>query len=101
MPSTAEALEEAFLKSDIHARMMAEREEYKALVASETARREDFVAAVQTDKHRAVPKKSPYTVSFFTAVKALIIRQVQLKLQDRLDLYVSFITTLVGEFARR
>jgi ATP-binding cassette subfamily G (WHITE) protein 2 (SNQ2) len=96
VPSTPEALEQAFKASDIHARMIQEREEYRALIAKENTRREDFVAAVQADKNRAVGKKSPYTVSFFTQVKALAIRQFQLKMQDRLDLYVSFTTTIIG-----
>ncbi|ORY59909.1 pleiotropic drug resistance ABC transporter [Leucosporidium creatinivorum] len=95
VPSTPEALEAAFKASDIHARMITEREAFKAEIAAEQGRRADFEAAVQDDKHRAVSKKSPYTVSFPSQVWALVIRQVQLKMQDRFDLYVSFATSII------
>lgn len=95
VPSTPEALEAAFKASEIHARMVAEREAFKNEIAAEQSRRADFEQAVQTDKHRAVGKKSPYTVSFFTQVQALVIRQFQLKMQDRFDLVVSFATSII------
>jgi hypothetical protein len=61
--------------SDIYARMVLEKDAEKKLIASETARKEAFFAAVQEDKRKGVSKKSPYTVSFFTQVKALTVRQ--------------------------
>ena len=72
VPSTPDALEAAFKKSEIHARMVAERDAFKAELATENSRRVDFEAAVQDDKHRAVGKKSPYTVSFLTQVSYIL-----------------------------
>ncbi|KAK4052255.1 ATP-binding cassette transporter snq2 [Microbotryomycetes sp. JL221] len=95
VPLTSEALEKAFKESPIHERMIAEREAFKAEVDREKERHQDFVQAVRDDKHRGVGKKSPYTVSFPMQVWALAIRQTQLKMQDRLDLVVSFSTSIV------
>jgi len=43
-------MEAAFLKSDIHARMMAEKDKYKQLLASDNAARDEFYAAVTEQK---------------------------------------------------
>ncbi|SCV67921.1 BQ2448_42 [Microbotryum intermedium] len=95
VPSTPEQLEEAFKKSEIHARMKREREEFNHEVERAKARLEDFRQAVLTDKHRGVRKTSPYTVSLVSQVRALVVRQFELKLQNRLDLCVSFSTTII------
>jgi ATP-binding cassette subfamily G (WHITE) protein 2 (SNQ2) len=42
-----------------------------------------------------VGKKSVYTVSFPAQVKALVIRQFQLKAQDKVDLVVSWTTSII------
>ncbi|KAK4046639.1 ATP-binding cassette transporter snq2 [Microbotryomycetes sp. JL201] len=95
IPLTSEAMEKAFKESAIYDRMIVERDAFKAEVDREKQRHEDFVQAVRDDKHRGLSKKSPYTVSFPMQVWALAIRQTQLKLQDRLDLFVSFSTSIV------
>lgn len=75
VPSTPQALAEAYEKSEIYLRMLAEREAEKKLIASDVTRREEFAAAVAEDKRRGVSKKSTYTVSFYTQVMALTKRQ--------------------------
>ncbi|SCZ91281.1 BZ3500_MvSof-1268-A1-R1_Chr1-2g01305 [Microbotryum saponariae] len=95
VPSTPEQLEQAFKKSEIHARMKREREAFNYEVEQEKARLDDFRQAVLTDKHRGVRKTSPYTVSLLSQVRALAVRQFELKLQNRLDLGVSFSTTII------
>jgi ATP-binding cassette subfamily G (WHITE) protein 2 (SNQ2) len=50
VPSTAEEMEQAFLKSDVHARMMAEKDEYKRLVQEDEGTRQEFRQAVADQK---------------------------------------------------
>ncbi|GAA5828045.1 hypothetical protein JCM11251_005707 [Rhodosporidiobolus azoricus] len=95
VPSTSEALEAAFKKSDIHARMVAEREAFQAQMDRDEKHRQEFVQAVQDDKRKGVSKKSVYTASFPAQVGALIIRQFQLKAQDKVDLVVSWATSII------
>ena len=75
VPTTPETLAAAYKESEIFSRMMAEKQEFKKLITEEKGRREEFVAAVKDTKRRGVGKKSPYTVSFYTQVKALTVRQ--------------------------
>jgi ATP-binding cassette subfamily G (WHITE) protein 2 (SNQ2) len=51
---------------------------------------ETFRAAVADDKKKGVSKKSPYTLGFSGQVKALTVRQFQMRLQDKFQLYTSF-----------
>ncbi|KAG0141461.1 hypothetical protein CROQUDRAFT_68265 [Cronartium quercuum f. sp. fusiforme G11] len=95
VPKTAEEMEQAYLSSDIYQQMQAEMKAYRAEVESENKQREDFFHAVREDRHRGTSKKSPHTVSFFTQLRALVVRETQLKLQDRLGLMFSWGTTLV------
>ncbi|GAA93595.1 hypothetical protein E5Q_00239 [Mixia osmundae IAM 14324] len=94
VPSTAEALETAFKSSAQYKRNIAEREAWDASCHQDQVGRESFEAAVREDKRKLVPKKSPYTVSYFTQVRALTKRQFQIRWQDRLGLVVSYITSL-------
>jgi ATP-binding cassette subfamily G (WHITE) protein 2 (SNQ2) len=55
--------------------MIDEREAFMKETEMETGRREDFVEAVQSEKRRGVSHKSVYTVSFFTQVRTLAVRQ--------------------------
>lgn len=89
VPSTPEAMEEAYRKSDIYARMMAEKDEYKLQMQAEERNREQFRAAVLDQKHRGVGKKSPYTVSFFAQIAAITQRQTILKFQNKFDVSIT------------
>ncbi|GAA5916936.1 hypothetical protein JCM6882_003833 [Rhodosporidiobolus microsporus] len=94
VPSTSEQLEAAFKKSDIHARMVAERDAFRAQAESDEKHRQDFREAVATDKRKGVSKKSVYTASFAAQVWALMVRQFQLKMQDRTDIAVVWVNNL-------
>ncbi|BGP56642.1 ATP-binding cassette transporter snq2 [Rhodotorula sphaerocarpa] len=95
VPATPEALESAFKRSDIYERMIAEREAFKAERAADDTAANDFRDAVAADKRRGVGKNSPYTASFPSQVAALVVRQFQLKAQDRTDFIVSWTTCIV------
>ncbi|BGO92884.1 hypothetical protein NBRC10512_008005 [Rhodotorula toruloides] len=95
VPSTSEQLEEAFKKSEIYSRMIAERDEFRSRCESDDRARNEFREAVEKGKRRGVGKKSPYTASFFAQVWALVIRQFQLKAQDKVDLAVSWTTAII------
>ena len=95
VPSTPDQLAEAFRKSEIHARMIAERDAFKAQCQSDDAQRREFEEAVETGKRKGVGKKSVYTASFPAQVSALVRRQFQLRAQDRVDFIVSYTTSIV------
>ncbi|KAH9815156.1 pleiotropic drug resistance ABC transporter [Melampsora americana] len=95
VPQTAEEMEQAYLASDICQRMQAEMKVYRAHIESEKREREEFFHAVRDDRHRGAPKRSPQTVSLLTQLRALIIREIQLKLQDRLALACSWASTVI------
>jgi len=94
VPKTPEELEKAYNESEICKRMLKEREEYEAFEKKEVKIQEEFRAAVGDDKRRGVGKKSPYTVSFFEQVRALVIRQARIRMQDRLGFSFAYITSI-------
>ena len=60
------------------------------------ADQEAFRAAVAADRKKGLTgKRSPYTLGFWGQVKALTIRMVQQKLQDRFQLVTSWILSMV------
>ncbi|WVQ86013.1 hypothetical protein IAT38_008181 [Cryptococcus sp. DSM 104549] len=95
VPSTPEAMEEAYKASEIYARMSREREEYKHLMESDSTAREDFKLAVREQKHKGVSKKSPYTVPFVSQVWIIAKRQIRLKFQDHFGIYTGYATSLI------
>jgi ATP-binding cassette subfamily G (WHITE) protein 2 (SNQ2) len=76
VPSTPEAMEQAYKESEIYRRMMQEKDEYKQLMATDEKNREEFHQAVHDQKQRGVRRKSPYTVPFISQVLAITKRQV-------------------------
>ncbi|GAA6001205.1 uncharacterized protein JCM10292_006956 [Rhodotorula paludigena] len=95
VPSTSEALEAAFRNSEIHARMVAERDAYVAKSEEDEKERRDFEEAVATEKHKGVRKKSVYTASFPAQVWALAARQLRLRLQNHADLIFLFSSNII------
>ncbi|GAA5873664.1 hypothetical protein JCM8547_002670 [Rhodosporidiobolus lusitaniae] len=95
VPQTSSALEAAFKQSDIHRRMVDERDQY--LVASEEDEKHarDFREAVMTDKRRGARRKSPYTAPFAVQVWELAKRQVLLKLQDPWGLAFTYASSII------
>ncbi|KAL8291281.1 hypothetical protein RQP46_002259 [Phenoliferia psychrophenolica] len=95
VPTTAARLAEAYRSSKIYSTMQVEKEAFMAQIEREKKDQEEFEAAVREDKRKGVGKKSPYTVSIFTQVQSLVVRQLQIKLQNKLELYVSFATAVI------
>jgi ATP-binding cassette, subfamily G (WHITE), member 2, SNQ2 len=75
VPSTPQALETAFKQSKIHARMMEERNSFRAQALEDDRHARDFREAVAADKRKGTRQKSPYTATFFSQVWALMVRQ--------------------------
>ncbi|KAK4686950.1 ATP-binding cassette, subfamily G (WHITE), member 2, PDR, partial [Tremellales sp. Uapishka_1] len=94
VPSTPEEMEKAYHESDIYLNMMREKDAYKLEMEKESAVQVEFQEAVRDQKRKGVGHKSPYTVSFFTQVWYLMIRQLQLKSQDRFGIYTGYATSL-------
>ncbi|KAI5450104.1 ATP-binding cassette transporter snq2 [Naganishia albida] len=98
VPSTPEALEEAYWKSEIFQRMEAERKALTQEMTANQKQQEDFRQAVEESKRKGVGKKSPYVVSFGSQVLALFQRQLQLQAQDKLTIYTGFFTSIAIAF---
>ena len=92
VPSTPEALERAFLESELAVELLNELEEYKSSVKDD---QESFRRSVLLDKKSGVSKKSPYTLGYVGQVMALARRQFQMRLQDRFQLVTSFSLSVV------
>ncbi|KAK1997715.1 ABC-2 type transporter [Colletotrichum falcatum] len=93
-PHSPETLAEAFQASVFKKQLDSEMEEYKARLAQDKEKHEDFQVAVKEAK-RGSSKKSVYAVGFHLQVWALIKRQFVLKLQDRLALTLSWIRSII------
>ena len=94
VPSTPEALEMAFWASDYYKTLMNDLADYKKDQEEEKRDQEAFRAAVTADKRKGAAKKSPYTLGFAGQVKALTVRQFQMRLQDRLQIVSSYLLNI-------
>ena len=94
VPSTPQALEMAFRASTHYKILMEDLATYKKGQEEEKEDQEAFRAAVLADKSKGAAKKSPYTLGFVGQVKALTIRQFQMRLQDRFQIVSSYILNL-------
>lgn len=88
-PATPEALEVAFQRSTYSRDVDGSREKYQLTMETEKADQEAFRAAVSADKKKGVSRKSPYTLGFTGQVRALTVRQFQMRMQDRFQLFTS------------
>jgi ATP-binding cassette subfamily G (WHITE) protein 2 (SNQ2) len=88
VPSTPEALAEAFNKSETAALLATEMAEYHAQMAEQKHVYDDFQTAVVESKRHAT-KKSVYSIPFYLQLWALAKRQFLLKWQDKFSLCVS------------
>jgi ATP-binding cassette, subfamily G (WHITE), member 2, SNQ2 len=93
-PSSPETLADAFKKSDFTKRLDTEMTEYKANLEKETAKHDEFRAAVLESK-RSGAKHSVYNVGFHMQVWALMKRQFILKMQDRLALGLAWFRSII------
>lgn len=96
-PSTPEAMDAAFNRSTYARKNEDELDKYKLHMQTEKTDQEAFRAAVIADKKKGVSKKSPYTLGFTGQVKALTVRQFQQKIQDRFQLFTSYILSTVRQ----
>ena len=96
VPTSPEELEAAFRRSKYYGSMHQALEEYKVLMETDKRDQEEFRAAVEADKKKGVSKKSPYTLGFTGQVRALFIRQFQMRLQDRFQLFTSYSLAIVS-----
>lgn len=78
--------------------MEATRIDYDRYTETEKMDQEEFRNAVLQDKKKGVSKKSPYTLSYWGQIWALTRRQFRLRLQDRFQLYTSFLTSTVSHY---
>ncbi|KAJ8515436.1 hypothetical protein ONZ45_g7152 [Pleurotus djamor] len=95
VPSSPETLEEAYRASSFAHDVTVSREKYKTLMETEKHDQEAFRAAVIADKKKGVSKKSPYTLGYWGQVRALTIRQLQQRMQDRFQLYTSMVLSTI------
>ncbi|KAF1943987.1 ABC transporter CDR4 [Clathrospora elynae] len=93
VPSTPEALAEAFKQSETASRLEAEMQSYNVQMEQEKHIYDDFQLAVKEGKRRA-SAKSVYSIPFYLQVWALAKRQFLLKWQDRFSLCVSWVTSI-------
>jgi ATP-binding cassette, subfamily G (WHITE), member 2, SNQ2 len=91
VPSSPEALEQAFCESELGFDLRRELEDHKL---STKDNQEVFKRAVLLEKNRA-SKKSPYTLGYAGQIMALARRQFQMRLQDRFQLVTSFSLSMV------
>lgn len=95
VPSTPEALEAAYRASRFYTQAIQEREAFNQIATADAKATHDFRQAVVDAKHRGVRTKSQYTVSYFAQVQALWLRQMQMILGDKFDIFMSYVTAIV------
>ncbi|KAJ5182549.1 hypothetical protein N7492_000165 [Penicillium capsulatum] len=93
VPSTPQALVDAFQKSS-HSRTLDEEvQAYRAEIKREKQMYEDFEIANQEAKRKYTPKSSVYSIPLHLQIWALMQRQFLIKWQDKFALTVSWITS--------
>ncbi|KLJ09917.1 ATPase [Blastomyces silverae] len=94
-PKTAEELEAAFRRSDIHKDILKEAEDYEnQILETDCADTRQFQQHVGESKSKTVSKRSNYTVSFARQVMACTKRQFWLFWGDKASLYTKFFIVL-------
>ncbi|KAH9818486.1 ABC-2 type transporter-domain-containing protein [Melampsora americana] len=94
IPKTPEELEKAYQKSKVYRKMMEESEDYKRFVEKDKTYEQEFRKAVREDHDRFISKKCPRNINFITQLRALILREIQLQLQDRQVLIFSWSSSI-------
>ncbi|PSK42723.1 ABC transporter G family member 21 [Elsinoe australis] len=94
VPSTPDALVEAFNDSKYAKILESDMATWRQRLKEEKQVADDFTTAV-TEAKRKASNKSVYSIPFYLQVWALMKRQFSLKWQDRFSLTVSWITSIV------
>lgn len=98
VPSSPEALEQAFWESGLGFDLRRELEHYKESMKDN---QEMFEGSVLVENNSRASKKSPYTLGYAGQVMALARRQFQMRLQDRFQLVTSFSLSVVRKLTKR
>lgn len=93
VPSTPEALANAFNESIYSKQLEEEMKAYRAQVQHRKQVFDDFELANQEAKRKLTPKSSVYSIPLHIQIWALIQRQFLIKWQDKFALTVSWITS--------
>ncbi|KAA8647011.1 hypothetical protein EYZ11_000144 [Aspergillus tanneri] len=93
VPSTPDALAEAFNKSSYSESLSQEMNAYRKQIQQEKHVYDEFEIANQEAKRKFTPKSSVYSVPFYLQIWALMQRQFLIKWQDKFALTVSWITS--------
>lgn len=93
VPSTPQALVDAFEKSQHSQHLNTEMEAYRAQIHREKQIYDDFEIANREAKRKFTPESSVYSIPFHMQIWALVQRQFLLKWQDKFALTVSWITS--------
>jgi ATP-binding cassette, subfamily G (WHITE), member 2, SNQ2 len=94
IPDSIVDLERVYKSSSMFAKMVADKDAYKAEVHQDSTARDHFQQAVLDAKHPFAPKKSVYSIPFHQQTMALFKRQFRLKMQDRFTIVTSWSTTV-------
>ncbi|KAJ5145829.1 uncharacterized protein N7515_000393 [Penicillium bovifimosum] len=94
VPSTPQALVEAFDQSIFSERLDDEMKAYRAQLQKEKQIFDDFEIANREAKRKFTSDKSVYSIPFHLQIWALMQRQFLLKWQDKFALTVSWITSV-------
>ncbi|QRV86840.1 ABC-2 type transporter [Ceratobasidium sp. AG-Ba] len=99
VPSTPDALAEAFQHSPYWNNMLAEREamqiEWQKEANDPNGAQAQFRQATQEEKRKHVSSKDPHVVSYFSMVKTLVWRQWLMQIQDTFTIFTSFATAII------
>ncbi|KAF8416806.1 ABC-2 type transporter-domain-containing protein [Tirmania nivea] len=94
VPSSPEALEQAFNNSPSFASLNQEMEQYREEINRENEAHDSFIRAIKEEKRSGAGKKSVYTIPYYQQIWALMQRQFLLKWQDKFSLTVSWMTSI-------
>lgn len=94
VPQTPEEMEKAYLNSKIYQQVQSNIRDYRTELEIDKRDQEEFFRAVDHARSKFTSRRSSFTVSFYTQIRALMVREIQLKLQDRVGLILSWVTTV-------
>ncbi|KAG8684720.1 hypothetical protein FRC09_015185, partial [Ceratobasidium sp. 395] len=99
VPSTPDALAEAFRNSPYWNNMIAEREamqiEWQKEASDPGGAQAQFRQAAKEEKRKHVSHKDSHVVSYFSMVRTLVWRQWLMQIQDTFSIWTSFATSII------
>ncbi|KAN0008641.1 hypothetical protein ACTFIU_009368 [Dictyostelium citrinum] len=97
VPETSADFEAAWKNSSMYRDMLEEQKEYERKIEIEQPA-VDFIQEVKAEKSRTTPKRSIYTTSYITQVKALIVRNSQIIWGDKFSLISRYLSVFTQSF---